>query len=102
VTSNKYNVHLSDFAVGKINANVAFLANVNISASDRLRKKIYKSITTLSVKPYQWPIYIKEETTKIYHSMLISKRYIILYTIEESQHRVSIQDVWDTRMDNHI
>jgi plasmid stabilization system protein ParE len=76
-----------------------FLSRVNPDAADKQRKEILHRISSLRCNPYLYPVFDSDVDMPEYRKMIIG-RYIILYVIEEEPAAISIDLIWDTRMDN--
>ena len=98
---NKYQVVLSTEASDMLTGHVAFLANVNARAANLLKNDLLFRIKGLKQTPYLYPIFPSDKLQFEFRK-IVYKRYMILYTIEETEKIVRVLYVWDTRMNNEI
>jgi mRNA-degrading endonuclease RelE of RelBE toxin-antitoxin system len=91
-----FNVSVGFAVSRKISFHCEFLANVSKSAARKLRNQFVDDINSLSFMPHHCPFYNHAglEENK-YHWLLSSKRYKIIYTIENDS--VFVVDIQDCR-----
>ena len=80
---------------------IAFLAKVSISAAKVLRADLLSRIKNLQNTPRIHPVFYSNLLATEYRK-LVFKRYLILYTIDETEKIVRVKLVWDTRKDNSL
>ena len=101
MTNPAYRVLVSDTAWRMLDNHIAFLANISESAAWVLRNDLLSRIKTLGETPLLYPVYVSGQTETEYRK-LIYKRYLVLYSVDETKKLVRIKYVWDTRMDNSV
>ncbi len=96
--NKKYNVIFSDRAAAMLINHVRFLANVSVSAAQKLRKEIISEAQDLETMPqrFSWVSFPEIPANK-YRKKLVSKRYLLIYQIKDEN--VLIDYVVDCRQD---
>jgi hypothetical protein len=95
---NKYEIVISDAALGMLDSHVEFLARVSMKAATKLMNDILGDIETLSEYPQRYPTYENQFIQgNHYRRMLSAKRYLILYEIDEKS--VFVDYIVDCRQD---
>ncbi len=96
--NKKYNVIVSDRATSMLINHVRFLANVSVTAAQKLHKEIIKEIKALEVMPESYPwLTAAEITANKYRKKLVGKRYLLIYQIKDNN--VFVDYVLDCRQD---
>ena len=101
MASRVYRVIIGDDARNMFNEHINFLARVSSSAARVLRTDLHAKIRGLGKTPFLYPIYELSDI-EVEYRKLTYKRYVVLYTIDESEKCVYVEYVWDTRMDNKL
>ena len=98
MSKKKYDVIISDAALSMLDSHVDFLARVNPNAAVKLMDEILGSIESLSENPERFPSYSNQFIPDSrYRKMLSSKRYLVLYEINNST--VFVDYIVDCRQD---
>ena len=94
----KYKVYVSDRAKKQIAEHIAFVSNVNKSSAKILKKRIMKTLQSLSDMPRRCPYLNGEVIEKDYYrKMPLEGKYVAVYHIENTS--VHIDYVLDCRQD---
>ena len=101
MASRAYRITIGDDARNMLNEHVNFLAQVSSSAARVLRTDLHARIRGLGKTPLLYPVY-EVKGIEVEYRKLTYKRYIVLYTVNESEKVVYVEYVWDTRMDNSL
>jgi len=96
-----YRVVISEEASTMLEEHLLFLARVNLEAAKFLRRDLLARFRTLEKTPRLYPIFFSEALETEYRK-LVFKRYLILYTVDETEKIVRINFVWDSRKNNRI
>jgi plasmid stabilization system protein ParE len=99
MSESTYAIRISAQAYYALDAHMIFLAQVSPKAAEREKSRLLSKISSLSDNPYRHPVFDADTDIPEYRKMVIS-RYIILYLVDETNHTVSVDLVWDSRMDN--
>lgn len=93
-----YNSIVSDEAVRQSGACVMFLADKDIAAAQRLRKRLIDGIRSLASMPERYPFFNEPYIpANKYHKMFLEPYYLILYQIRDQT--VFVDYVIDGRQD---
>jgi plasmid stabilization system protein ParE len=96
----EYQVEVSRASARKLAAHVAFLARVNNTAAWRLHNEIFADIRSLKDHPSSHVRYdSKRFPNRVFHRKVSTKRYSIIFTIEENKKLVTVVDIQDCRQD---
>ena len=98
----EYRVLVHNDSVDMLSAHMKFLANVSIEAANNLYNAFVKNSTSLKNFPYRCPIYPTRKASLTYRQLVFSKRYLIVFDIDEEKAVVNINYVLDTRQDNDL
>ncbi len=94
--SKVFNVEVSPMVNDRMFDHFEFLAQVNISAAEKLLDGIIKDIQSLEHMPYRNPVYDRPYLPSgKYRYMISCARYRIVYTIEGMN--VFVDDIQDCR-----
>ena len=93
---NTYQVVVSDDAKTMLTEHAAFLANVSISAAEKLIDTIEGAFISLSQYPYRCAVYELLRVKGSYRRMVVG-RYVIIYSIDEATKTVKVYFILDTR-----
>ena len=78
--------------------NIAFIAEVNVEASSKLKKAIMDGIRSLEYTPKRYPFFNEEYMLpNKYRKMVINKYYFVLYQIQDDV--VNVDYILDCRKD---
>lgn len=92
----KYNVIVSQRAADMLKKHIAFLANVNKTATVRTKNELIEAFNSLEQMPNRYPFFNEEYITKNkYHKMYVENRYLVIYQIKDNT--VYIDYVLDCR-----
>lgn len=95
----QYQVIVSPGANDRMADHFEFMARVSEPAATRLVDALIKDIRSLGQNPMRNPVYTKQYITPgKYRYLLSSKRYRIVYTVEENT--VYVDDIQDCRQDD--
>ena len=84
MTYDQYKVFVSEQAIRMLKLNIAFIAEVNVEASSKLKKAIMDGIRSLEYMPKRYPFFNEEYMLpNKYRKMVINKYYFILYQIQD-------------------
>lgn len=98
MTYDKYKVFVSEQAIRMLKLNIAFIAEVNVEASSKLKKAIMDGIRSLEYMPKRYPFFNEEYMLpNKYRKMVINKYYFILYQIQDDV--VNVDYILDCRKD---
>lgn len=93
-----YKVYVSDRAKKQIAEHIAFVANINKSSAKILKKRMIKTLQSLSDMPRRCPhFHIDSSDNYAYRKMPLEGKYIAVYHIEDTA--VYIDYVIDCRQD---
>ena len=99
--NEKYHVEVSRASSRKFSAHVAFLARVHNAAAWRLHNEILTDIRSLEGHPSRYPkCESKGFPDRDLHQKSSSKRYQIVFAIQESEKLVTVVDIQDCRQDS--
>jgi len=101
MANRKYRVIITEEASNMLGEHLAFLANVSISAAKVLRADLIAKIKNLEKEPRLHPVFYSNDFKTEYRK-LVFKRYLILYSIDETEKTVCVKFVWDSRKDNSL
>ena len=105
MTDHVYRVIIGDDALSRLNVYVSFLSQANRSAAHVLRNDLLARIGNLGKTPFLYPVFNSKTLSDMFgveYRKLTYKRYLILYTVDESAKTVYVEYIWDTRMDNSL
>ena len=95
---SNYNVHVDTAAYDKMFDHIRFLAQVSISAAERLYGDLTESIDFLKSSPASCPLYLSVRLKDVeLHYKLCGKRYRIVFEIIGND--VFVYDIQDCRQD---
>ncbi len=98
MTYDQYKVFVSEQAIRMLKLNIAFIAEVNVEASSKLKKAIMDGIRSLEYMPKRYPFFNEEYMLpNKYRKMVINKYYFILYQIQDDV--VNVDYILDCRKD---
>lgn len=98
MTYDQYKVFVSEQAIRMLKLNIAFIAEVNVEASSKLKKAIMDGIRSLEYMPKHYPFFNEEYMLpNKYRKMVINKYYFILYQIQDDV--VNVDYILDCRKD---
>ena len=98
MTYDKYKVFVSEQAIRMLKLNIAFIAEVNVEASSKLKKAIMDGIRSLEYMPKRYPFFNEEYMLpNKYRKMVINKYYFFLYQIQDDV--VNVDYILDCRKD---
>ena len=84
MTYDQYKVFVSEQAIRMLKLNIAFIAEVNVEASSKLKKAIMDGIRSLEYMPKRYPFFNEEYMLpNKYRKMVINKYYFVLYQIQD-------------------
>lgn len=94
-----YRVVISDRAKRMLGTHIRFAAQLSLDAAEKLKTEIIKEIISLSQMPYRFPRFdeVGAPAEGNYHKMLVARRYLILYQIQEDS--VCVEYVLDGRQE---
>ena len=101
MSDRKYRVYINTEASDMLGEHITFLARVSIGAAKVLRNDLLARIKNLESEPHLYPIFYTNSLETEYRK-LVYKRYLILYSIDETEKTVQIKFVWDSRKNNKI
>ena len=94
-----YNVIVRPSVLIQLDKYIRFAANVSSKFAKAIRDKFYKELYELPNNPEQYPLWQPDfELADPYRNILIKKRYLIIFYIEENN--VFVDYLLDCRMDN--
>jgi len=97
----EYQVEVSRASARKLAAHVAFLARVNNAAALRLHNEVFDGIRGLKDNPSSCiRHYSKRFPEYVFRRKLSAKRYLIIFTVEESKKLITVLDIQDCRQDD--
>jgi len=77
-------------------SSIEFLSNININSAKKLGNEFFTTVNLLKFYPYRFPVcYINLNNSISYRKIVINKKYIILYYI--NQNNVFVDLFLDTR-----
>ena len=95
----RYNVIVHPSVFLQLIKHIRFATNVNSKFTKAIRDKFYKELYELPNNPKQYPLWQTDfELSNPYRSILIKKRYLIIFYIEETN--IFVDYFLDCRMDN--
>lgn len=98
MTYDQYKVFVSEQAIRMLKLNIAFIAEVNVEASSKLKKAIMDGIRSLEYMPKRYPFFNEEYMLpNKYRKIVINKYYFILYQIQDDV--VNVDYILDCRKD---
>ncbi len=98
MTYDQYKVFVSEQAIRMLKLNIAFIAEVNVEASSKLKKAIMDGIRSLEYMPKRYPFFNEEYMLpNKYRKMVINKYYFVLYQIQDDV--VNVDYILDCRKD---
>ena len=98
MTYDQYKVFVSEQAIRMLILNIAFIAEVNVEASSKLKKAIMDGIRSLEYMPKRYPFFNEEYMLpNKYRKMVINKYYFVLYQIQDDV--VNVDYILDCRKD---
>lgn len=98
MTYDQYKVFVSEQAIRMLKLNIAFIAEVNVEASSKLKKAIMDGIRSLEYMPKRYPFFNEEYMLpNKYRKMVINKYYFILCQIQDDV--VNVDYILDCRKD---
>lgn len=96
--SRKYKVIISDKAKNMLGAHIRFTAQTSKESAEKIRESLITALNSLSQMPQRNPFF---EGMFIppnkYHKMLVEKRYLIIYQIQDDI--VAVDYILDCRSD---
>lgn len=96
--SRKYKVIISDKAKNMLGAHIRFTAQISKEAAEKIRESLITALNSLSQMPQRNPFF---NGTFIphnkYHKMLVEKRYLIIYQIQDDT--AAVDYILDCRSD---
>ena len=95
---DKYRIVISGEAQRQLGNCVLFIAQENMEAAQRLRKRLMEAIRSLGEMPARYP-FLSEQyiPANKYHKMFVENWYLILYQIRDAT--VYVDYVADCRQD---
>jgi len=93
---NTYLIVVSDDAKTMLTEHAAFLANVSISAAEKLIDTIESAFISLSQYPYRCAVYDLRRVKGSYRRMVVG-RYAVIYSVDEATKTVKVYFILDTR-----
>ena len=97
---NKYRVVVSERAAQMLVSHAAFIAQVSLSAAERLTVSFEKAADSLELMPHRCPTLVDESIPKnAYRYLLFEKRYMLIFQIKDDS--VLVDYVVDCRQDFH-
>ena len=98
MTYDQYKVFVSEQAIRMLKLNIAFIAEVNVEASSKLKKAIMDGIRSLEYMPKRYPFFNEEYMLpNKYRKMVINNYYFVLYQIQDDV--VNVDYILDCRKD---
>ena len=98
MTYDQYKVFVSEQAIRMLKLNIAFIAEVNVEASSKLKKAIMDGIRSLEYMPKRYPFFNEEYMLpNKYRKLVINKYYFVLYQIQDDV--VNVDYILDCRKD---
>ena len=98
MSDKKYKVLVSDRAKRMLGTHIRFMAQVNKDAAKAKKKELMEAMRSLERMPQRFPFF--EEAympTNKYHKMFVTKRYLVLYQIQDDT--VYVDYILDCRKD---
>ena len=98
MSDKKYKVIVSDRAKRMLGTHIRFMAQVNKDAAKAKKKELMEAMRSLEHMPQRFPFF--EEAympTNKYHKMFVTKRYLVLYQIQDDT--VYVDYILDCRKD---
>lgn len=98
MSDKKYKVIVSDRAKRMLGTHIRFMAQVNKDAAKAKKKELMEAMRSLERMPQRFPFF--EEAympTNKYHKMFVTKRYLVLYQIQDDT--VYVDYILDCRKD---
>ena len=93
---NNYKVFISERSKLMLAFSIEFLSNINIISAKKLENEFFSTVNLLKFYPYRFPVcYINLNNGISYRKIVINKKYIILYYI--NQNNVFVDLFLDTR-----
>ena len=92
----EYQVVISDDAKAMLAEHAAFLANVSISAANKLIDTIEGAFISLSRFPYRCATYELRRVKGSYRRMVVG-HYAIIYSVDETSKTVKVYYILDSR-----
>jgi len=96
-----YRVVINEEASAMLEEHLSFLAQVNLEAAKFLRQDMLVRFKALGKMPHLYPVFYSNSLETEYRK-LVFKRYLILYTIDETEKVVRIDFIWDSRKNNRL
>lgn len=97
---NKYRVVVSERAAQMLVSHAAFIAQVSLSAAERLTVSFEKAADSLELMPHRCSTLVDESIPKnAYRYLLFEKRYMLIFQIKDDS--VLVDYVVDCRQDFH-
>ena len=94
----EYAVRIAPAASEKLLAHVRFLAQVSVTAAERLYDELYEAVYSLEYNPERYPRYFQQtEIDAVLRYILCAKRYRIVFEVIGGT--VYIYDIQDCRQD---
>lgn len=93
----KYRVTVSGEVRRMLTEQVFFLAGVNPQAAKALQTRLMEAIRSLETMPERYPYLDPEDRRNPHRKMVVSRRYLILYTVQDDT--VYVEYVLDGRQD---
>ena len=96
----EYQVKVSRPSARKVAAHVSFLARVSQPAALRLHDEIFADIRSLKDHPSSYMRYeSKRFPDRVLHRKISAKRYLLVFSVDESKKIVTVVDIQDCRQD---
>ena len=98
MSDKKYKVIVSDRSKRMLGTHIRFMAQVNKDAAKAKKKELMEAMRSLERMPQRFPFF--EEAympTNKYHKMFVTKRYLVLYQIQDDT--VYVDYILDCRKD---
>lgn len=95
----KYNIIISRKTFQMLDKHIMFLAKVNTKSAHSLRKTFLETVKSLEINPERYPLWSKAfEVFHPYRKIIVKKRYLILFYIEN--YNVFVDYLLDCGMDS--
>lgn len=95
----KYNIIIAKRTFEMLNKHITFPAKVSTKSAHFLRKTFFETVKSLDLNPERYALWQTDfELSDPYRSILIKKRYLIIFYIEDNN--VFVDYLLDCRMDN--
>jgi len=95
----RYKVLIHDDAKLMLYSHIQFLANVSVTAAQKMRDSLYEGFISLESMPHRCALYHTNKTSNKYRQLLVG-RYQVVFSVDEKENIVHIKHILDTRQNN--